>query len=167
MFASQRLPEEDPLIVKDLANGSSVTIGLAPGATVQLPFSHDLIGLALAEVLQERGQIEDAVAVVEQVTPTARAAVSLAELYSEAGRLDDVIELTNDFLRVARVLRVVRLLRLVRAGGTLWRVSVNLRGVLNTNGLAGVLGFSSVLIAVGGLAMWAVEPRIGSIADAI
>lgn len=95
IFEGGRAPEEDPFITKYLAAASSATIGVAPGVTVQLPFSRDLIGLALAEVLQERGELDDAIDIVERVTPTTHAAVSLAELYSESGRHDDVIDLTN------------------------------------------------------------------------
>lgn len=88
-------PAHDPFIAKYLAGASYMTIGIAPGVTAELPFSRDLVGLALTEVLQERGRLDEAIDVVERVTPTAHAAVSLAELYSEAERYDDVIDLTD------------------------------------------------------------------------
>lgn len=44
---------------------------------------------------QEASDLEGAIDAVEQLEPTTYAAVTLAELYSEAGRHDDVIELTE------------------------------------------------------------------------
>lgn len=70
-------PAHDPFIAKYLAGASYMTIGIAPGVTAELPFSRDLVGLALTEVLQERGRLDEAIDVVERVTPTAHAAVSL------------------------------------------------------------------------------------------
>lgn len=95
MFDGDRAPEEDPFIVKYFGDMPVAAIGIAPGIMAQMPCSRDLIGLALAEVLQARDQVDEAIDTVERVTPTTHAAVSLAELYSEAGRYDEVIELTN------------------------------------------------------------------------
>lgn len=83
----------DPFIMKYLS--VEMTIGLAPGVSVTLPASRDLLGLALAEVLQARGDLDGAIDIVERLTPTSYAAVSLAELYAETGRSDEVLSLTN------------------------------------------------------------------------
>ena len=96
VFESEQRPEQDRFFTKYFGAIPVVTIGVAPGVAVELPFSRDLIGLALAEVLQARDQIDEAIDVAECITPTAHAAVSLTELYSEAGRYDDVIDLTNN-----------------------------------------------------------------------
>ncbi len=53
------------------------------------------IGLTLAELHQQAGDLDAAVAVAEQLTPSTVAAVSLAELYSEQGRWHDVVQLTD------------------------------------------------------------------------
>lgn len=53
------------------------------------------MGLALAELKQEQGDLEGAIDAVEQLEPTTYSAVSLAELYAQTGRWDDVIELTE------------------------------------------------------------------------
>lgn len=95
VFENDRRPEQDRFFMKYFGAIPAATIRVAPGVAVELPFSRDLIGLALAEILQARDQIGEAIDVAERVTPTAHAAVSLAELYSEAGRHDDVIDLTN------------------------------------------------------------------------
>jgi tetratricopeptide (TPR) repeat protein len=95
VFEGKDAPETDAFIVKYFGDMPVAAIGIAPGVMAELPFSRDLVGLALAEVLQARGEVDAAIDVVERVTPTAHAAVSLAELYSEAGRDDEVIELTN------------------------------------------------------------------------
>ena len=47
------------------------------------------------ELRQNAGDLQGAIAVVEDSTPTTMAAVSLAELYTLAERYDDVIDLTN------------------------------------------------------------------------
>lgn len=95
VFEGEDAPEADAFIIKYFGDMPVAAIGIAPGVMAELPFSRDLVGLALAEVLQAREEVDEAIDVVERVTPTAHAAVSLAELYSEAGRDDEVIELTN------------------------------------------------------------------------
>jgi tetratricopeptide (TPR) repeat protein len=70
-------------------------LSLAQGVTAELPVNRDAIGLALAELKQNRGDLDSAIDVVEQLEPTTYSAVSLAELYAQTGRWDDVIELTE------------------------------------------------------------------------
>ncbi len=92
-FASGKDPAEDGFAVKYLQTW--VTIPLAPGVSAELPVDRDAIGLALAELKQERGALEEAIDTVEQLEPSTYAAVSLAELYATAKRYDDIIELTQ------------------------------------------------------------------------
>lgn len=66
-----------------------------------------------------------------------------------------------------RVFRLIRLTRLLRAGAVLWRVTRNVRRVLNTNGLAYVLMATSAFIVVGAAAIHIVEPDLGSYGDAL
>ena len=66
-----------------------------PGRDRDAAARRDLVGLALAEAHQELGDLAAATAVVEQVEPTTHAAVSLAELYGQAGRFGDVVDLTD------------------------------------------------------------------------
>ncbi len=74
---------------------ATVTIGIAEGVEVQVPLDHDAIGLALAELHQEAGDLDAAVAVVESLNPSTIAAVSLAELYAGQERWRDLVELTD------------------------------------------------------------------------
>lgn len=74
---------------------TQVELSIADGVTAELPISKDAVGLALAELRQDEGDLEGAIDVVEQLEPTTYSAVSLAELYLKAGRLDDVVELTE------------------------------------------------------------------------
>ncbi len=74
---------------------SSTEIRLTPVLTAHLPLSRDAIGLALAELLQDLGDLAGAIEVVEAVTPSTVAAVSLAELYAQAGRWNDIVHLTD------------------------------------------------------------------------
>jgi tetratricopeptide (TPR) repeat protein len=86
--------EDHPFTRKYLASGT-ITLGVADGVSAVLPLSRDAIGLALAELHQEAGNMPHAIAVVEALDPSVIAAVSLAELYIEAGRFDDVVDITN------------------------------------------------------------------------
>jgi len=63
--------------------------------TVHLPISRDAVGLALAEMYQHEGKLDDAIEAVEHLEPTTYAAVSLADLYVDAKRFRDVVELTD------------------------------------------------------------------------
>jgi tetratricopeptide (TPR) repeat protein len=68
---------------------------IAPGVSAEMPLCRDGLGLLLAEIRQERGDLQEAIDAVEVLEPTTYAAVSLAELYSQVGRHADVIELTE------------------------------------------------------------------------
>lgn len=100
---AKRLLEEAFAIGKDPAADRFVStylftrleLSIAAGVTAELPINRDAVGLALAEVKQDEGDIAGAIDVVEQLEPTTYAAVSLAELYSLAGRWDDVVELSE------------------------------------------------------------------------
>jgi tetratricopeptide (TPR) repeat protein len=73
-----------------------ITLGIAEGVSVSLPAERDSIGLLLGEMLQRDGDAKAAADIVEQVSPSTVAAVSLAELYAELCRWDEVVDLTND-----------------------------------------------------------------------
>jgi tetratricopeptide (TPR) repeat protein len=71
-------------------------IPIAAGVRAELSLSRDAVGLALAELLQQKeGDLSGAIDVVERLEPSAYTAVSLAELYLLADRLDEVIALTE------------------------------------------------------------------------
>jgi tetratricopeptide (TPR) repeat protein len=109
MLLDSEAPEAERLLDEAFATGkdpaadkfiSSYTytrleLPIAQGVTAELPVNRDAVGLALAELRQEHGDLEGAIDVVEQLEPTTYAAVSLAELYAQTGRWEDVIELTE------------------------------------------------------------------------
>jgi hypothetical protein len=70
-------------------------LSLAQSVTAELPVNRDAVGLALAELKQDHGDLEGAIDAVEQLEPTTYSAVSLADLYAQTARWDDVIELTE------------------------------------------------------------------------
>lgn len=86
-------PAEHPFAKKYLQ--TYVEIHITTGITVHLPVNRDAVGLTLAETYQRTGEIEKAINVVEQLQPTTYSAVSLADLYTEAKRYGDVVELTD------------------------------------------------------------------------
>lgn len=87
-------PSADPFIVKYLER-PEIRIPVAPGVTAEMVWDRQALGLFVAELEQAVGNFERATAVVESLEPTTVAAVSLAELYAEAGRWADVVDMTN------------------------------------------------------------------------
>jgi len=92
-FATGQDPAVDGFVRKYLA--TRLELPIADGITAELPVNRDAVGLALAELRQEEGDLEGAIDVVEQLEPTMYSAVSLAELYLRAARFVDVVELTE------------------------------------------------------------------------
>jgi tetratricopeptide (TPR) repeat protein len=92
-FATGKEPAEDKFVSGYLS--THLELSIAQGVTAELPVSRDAVGLALAELQQDRGDLKAAIEVIEQLEPTTYSAVSLCELYAQAGRWDDVIDLTN------------------------------------------------------------------------
>jgi tetratricopeptide (TPR) repeat protein len=88
-------PADDPFTRAYLEGASLMRVGIAHGVEAELPICRDAVGLLLAELHQERGDLAAAIDVVEQLEPTTHAALSLAELYSMTGAHDDVIDLTE------------------------------------------------------------------------
>jgi len=92
-FATGKDPADDKFVSTYLS--TRLELSLAQGVTAELPVNRDAVGLALAELKQDRGDLEGAIDVVEELEPTTYSAVSLAELYALTLRWDDVIELTE------------------------------------------------------------------------
>jgi tetratricopeptide (TPR) repeat protein len=92
-FATGRDPAEGKFISTYLF--TRLELSIAKGVTAELPINRDAVGLALAELKQDHGDLAGAIEVVEQLEPTTYSAVSLAELYAQTERWDDVIELTE------------------------------------------------------------------------
>lgn len=92
-------PGADPFVKKYLS-GAGMTLTIAPGIAVSLPLDRDALGLALGEAHQSVGDVSSAVEVVESLEPTTIAAVSLAELYAEQERWQDIIALTDGVTNV-------------------------------------------------------------------
>ena len=92
-FALGGDPAVHPFAVKYLF--TELDLSIAPGITAVLPVNRDAVGLALAELHQDSGDLDAAIDVVEQLEPTTYAAVSLCELYVQAGRYDQIVEMTE------------------------------------------------------------------------
>lgn len=88
------VPTSDPFMAKYFPN-ACIQLSVVDGITVILPCDRDVLGLVLAELRQMLGDVAGAVDLVEQLTPSTLAAVSLAELYSEQHRWADIVDLTN------------------------------------------------------------------------
>jgi tetratricopeptide (TPR) repeat protein len=92
-FATGGDPAADRFVSTYLT--TRLELPIAKGVTAELPVNRDAVGLALAELKQEHDDLPGAIDVVEQLEPSTYTAISLAELYAETGRWDDVIELTE------------------------------------------------------------------------
>lgn len=92
-FATGKDPAQDKFVSRYLF--TRVELPIAEGVSAELPINRDAVGLALAELREEAGNLDGAIDVVEHLKPSTYVAVSLAELYAQTGRWDDVIELTE------------------------------------------------------------------------
>lgn len=71
-------------------------VEIAVGIVAHLSIAHDVLLLAEAELHQAAGDLPAAIWTVEQAVATAPAALSLVELYAQANRHQEVIDLTNE-----------------------------------------------------------------------
>lgn len=94
LFDSGYDPASDAFIGK-YVDASRVTIPVATGISAVSGWDRQAIGLLAAELEQAAGNRHGAIAIVEQLEPTTVAAVSLAELYAEEERWEDIVDLTN------------------------------------------------------------------------
>lgn len=94
LFTTGYDPAQDGFIRKYLP-AANFTLSIAEGISVQLAPDRDFIGLMLAELHQEGGDLPAAIDVVEQLEPSTVTAVSLAELYAAQQRWSDVVDLTE------------------------------------------------------------------------
>lgn len=83
-----------PFTVRHLAD-RTWPVEIARGAVAHLGITTDVVLLAVAELHQAAGDLDTAIWTVEQAEPTVPAALSLTELYSDAGRHAEVIETTG------------------------------------------------------------------------
>lgn len=75
VFVSGSDPAADPFVSKYLF--TRLELSIAEGVTAELPVNRDAVGLALAELRQDDGDLDVAIDVVEQLEPSAYTAVSL------------------------------------------------------------------------------------------
>ncbi len=93
-YADGFAPEKDPFIRRYLPE-AGVTVPVAPGVVVEQPLRRTAIALALAELHQATGDLDDAVAVLQATDRTTHVRLSLAEILFQAGRFDEVVEVTE------------------------------------------------------------------------
>jgi tetratricopeptide (TPR) repeat protein len=93
VFATSQDPATTPFFSRYVHGYAQINI--ADGVTADLPLNRDAVGLALAEIYQLEGELEKAADTVEQLEPSTYCAVSLAELYAQMKRFDEVVELTE------------------------------------------------------------------------
>lgn len=92
-------PSTDPFASKYFSE-NAINLSLTDVIQVSVPPNREALGLLLAEVRQAIGDLDGAIDLVEGLTPTTLAAVSLAELYVQSERWSDVVDLTDDLKNV-------------------------------------------------------------------
>jgi hypothetical protein len=112
-------PEEpSPFDADDIAH-VTIRVDLTAGVQARLPVSWDTVGLALVHLERRRADLDAAIAVAEDLDPSIVAALVLADLYLEAQRPEDVVELTEGMTNtddVTALLLVMRAMALRMAG---------------------------------------------------
>jgi len=73
---------------------AALTVYVAAGVTAALTISHDLFPLVLAEMHLAAGDFDHALTVLETAAPTHLTELMLVDIYSEAGRHQDVLDTT-------------------------------------------------------------------------
>ncbi len=94
VFATGRDPAADPFITKYVV--FQFRLEVVVGAIADLGLDRASIGLALAELHQSDGELDEAIDIVEHLEPTTFTALSLAELYAQAERYDEIVDITSD-----------------------------------------------------------------------
>jgi hypothetical protein len=83
-------------LIKERLPNLCIVMNVTPDISAEVPMSRTALGLCLAEMRQQGGDLAGAIDIVEQLDATALTALSLAELYLQSGRMFDVVELTAD-----------------------------------------------------------------------
>lgn len=87
-------PAGDRLVTTYLA-GMRLPVQITSEIEIDEALGRNLIGLMIAEWKQSDGDVAGAIGIVEQLEPTPAAALSLAELYFDMDRNQDLIDLTD------------------------------------------------------------------------
>ncbi len=87
-------PSIDPFLSRYFG-GSTVSMDITDVTNVTVCPDKDVLGLLVAELRQDAHDLAGAIALVEWLTPSTLTAVSLAEMYAEAKRWPDVVDLTS------------------------------------------------------------------------
>jgi len=90
-------PRDDSFIKKYMPDAGLV-IPIAPGVAVALPIMRVAIALTVAELRQERGNLDAAIEALELVDRTTHVTLSTVELLCAAGRFDEAIDATEGVL---------------------------------------------------------------------
>lgn len=98
---AQRVEIANHAFVRTYLPQAQATIEIAGGVSAALPLDTSTLALAVAELHQSAGDLAAAISTVEHVDPpTSVAALSLAELYLEASRHQDVVDVTDAITNV-------------------------------------------------------------------
>lgn len=163
MARADTVPYEDPLLAR---LGSGAARWLYEGTMMALA-----VGVVVLLAQPDRGWVRATnIAIWAIFVLDYAARLALAEdrrRFVRRNVPDLVAILPLDFFRAARIARLARLVRLLRAGRILWHATVDLRGVMRTNGLQWVLVVAAVTVVGGGIVGWTIDPGIQTLGDGV
>lgn len=83
-------------LVAKYFTGLTPQVPITAGITSIRHYDHDCFAFTYAEMLQNGGRLEEALAVVEEANPSQMAAISIADIELAMKRYDDVLQTTDD-----------------------------------------------------------------------
>jgi tetratricopeptide (TPR) repeat protein len=93
VLQTQRDPRADAFLQKYVT--IRIQIEVVPGILAELPLDRSSIGLAVAELRQEVGDLDGAIEAAQYADLTTLAALSQSEIYAETGRYAPIVKLTE------------------------------------------------------------------------
>jgi hypothetical protein len=121
VLASGNDPANDPFVQAYAGEPFHIKVQVVPGVVAELPIGREAVGLVLAELDHQAGDIGAAIEVLEQLALDRHVLVALADLYAAAGRDADVVRVTDGITNtdeVGALLCLVRGVALRHAGHT-------------------------------------------------
>ncbi|MBU3715673.1 MAG: DUF4236 domain-containing protein [Candidatus Nanopelagicaceae bacterium] len=95
IWAKQSELEQDPLFTQ-YAKGMEITLNIAPGVGIPMQYGITALGLTYVELLQLKGNYQEALQVAESLEANQATALSVCENEIQLGKWQEVIDTTDD-----------------------------------------------------------------------
>lgn len=95
IWAKRSELEQDPLFTQ-YAKGMEITLNIAPGVGIPMQYGITALGLTYVELLQLKGNYQEALQVAESLEANQATALSVCENEIQLGKWQEVIDTTDD-----------------------------------------------------------------------